>query len=67
MESEHMSLNIKALRKLEDLAREQSADEALKFIDNIPLAHSQPYLKAEYIKYFYSVKREYAERAKYGN
>lgn len=57
-----MSLNIKFLRTLEVLAREEKEEEALKRIESFPLAHSQPYLKAEYIKYFYSAAREYKQK-----
>ena len=63
-----MTLDTKVLRILEDIAKDVTLGwnvkdgKALEYISGIPTAHSQPYLNAAYIHYYFAVKKKIKEQ-----
>lgn len=61
-----MSLDIKVMQMLDRFANQDVESkikdgQALDYINNLPLPPSQPYLRNEYKKYYFSAKRDYIE------
>lgn len=64
-------LNVKILKAIDDAIETAKPRTKLEWIvldaveidkiNQIPLAHSQPYLRGEYLKYYFKAKQHYQE------
>lgn len=63
-----MSLDVRVLREIDykvsvrkpvDVVCPELDVAVLDMINRVPLAHSQPYLRAAYIKYYFRAKADY--------
>lgn len=57
-----MTLDVKIITKLDNLAKlvsDMGDHEALCLVNNLKIVPEQPFLKAEYVRYYFKAKHDY--------